>query len=72
MVNCLGIFFIVGRDHVPRAASSFAGSKTIKRVAHKTTRYAGGCSSYTKSPYPHYNSSAQATIQKGYGDINGE
>jgi len=30
---------------VPRAASSFAGSKTIKRVAHKTTRYAGGCSS---------------------------
>jgi hypothetical protein len=32
------MFFIVGRDHVPRAASSFAGSKTIKRVAHKTTR----------------------------------
>jgi hypothetical protein len=34
---CFGVFF-VGRDHVPRAASSFAGSKTIKRVAHKTTR----------------------------------
>lgn len=31
-------FLIAGRDHVPRAASSFAGSKTIKRVAHKTTR----------------------------------
>jgi hypothetical protein len=32
------LFLFVGRDHVPRAASSFAGSKTIKRVAHKTTR----------------------------------
>jgi hypothetical protein len=32
------LVWLVGRDHVPRAASSFAGSKTIKRVAHKTTR----------------------------------
>jgi len=60
MIRCQDFF--VGRDHVPRAASSFAGSKTIKRVGHKTTRYAGGYSSYTKSPYPNYNSSAQATM----------